>query len=854
VERVRSQGPGSEANSSLKLTAAEQQVQQPGELAAIPELTAERSLGRLLTNGSLATRARLVTRLQRTVGNSAVVHHVLQREPPASPAAPPAPAAAPDSPRGLIDQAKQSQKAEDIMKISDFGPASEDERVLFINILVQSTEGPVELRHAFYNIWSAFGDLNGIAAAATRHLYEFQLCVQRGMKFDPELWGIARAERDAFVTDIKELCTQNLEANHDFVQKRAASMGVVEGGEPPLSDAEITALRRDIQAMAFHVWSLLQSQRKLTTIRVGDAVVSGKRMPATFDPAGPHPESGVGEIDQKRWGQLKAEWDEAENEISDVCSKYPEVYEAKAEGEQQLLDLSRIVPDKFGEREKQLMQTLFQRVDDAQRQINDDDLDYLGLSAAHAQLFAGKSATAARKWGDANGFDQWAAKRLVADHADAKEKGQAFVGGVETVLLLVATFASGGMALALVGLSAGLSAAQAVAAASEASKLETVSKSTPLKGTALVTQAEVDAKKIEAADKLVEATVTLLAAGADLLGDEVKAARLKSLVGDSPEAAAALERLRVKVPDATKLEGLLQKSDGAGELDRLLGQVPDVDRLGQLLDARANGRARLRSMRGQYGDALAKDESLQKRLDGIEQQLKDVNAVESASTHLEQLEADLAKTSGQQMLETGWKTGEQATPDAIRQGTVRMEDHPDFQQVKSDLASRGFELRDGDSARVVIREVLNQDGDVVRVERYVLMPKGSRFLDLEHEVGHVRQLTENFAGKPPPTERVIEMPDGSIRAAKDLGGVLNTWQNSILEYHNRLDEFLRLQARGVDEALLKEHAQGVAKWRKEAIGQGMTRGITKPTWTAEHVPDLQSLSNRYAQAGGPALE
>ncbi len=100
------------------------------------------------------------------------------------------------------------------------------------------------------------------------------------------------------------------------------------------------------------------------------------------------------------------------------------------------------------------------------------------------------------------------------------------------------------------------------------------------------------------------------------------------------------------MPNASKLEPLIQKSDGAAELVRLLAQVPDVDRLGPLLDARGKARARLSSMRGAYSDVLARDASLQKRLDGIEQQLKDVNAMEAASTELEQLEADLAKTSG----------------------------------------------------------------------------------------------------------------------------------------------------------------------------------------------------------------
>jgi Uncharacterized conserved protein len=208
-------------------------------------------------------------------------------------------------------------------------------------------------------------------------------------------------------------------------------------------------------------------------------------------------------------------------------------------------------------------------------------------------------------------------------------------------------------------------------------------------------------------------------------------------------------------------------------------------------------------------------------------------------------------------LDTGAKTGEPATPETIRQGTVAMEDHPQYAELMAEVRNKGFEVREipGDP-HVSVVEVVNEAGEVIRVEKVLFVRRGMRFLDLEHEVGHIRQVTERFgADKVLPTERVMEYPDGR-RKVLTSGEFMTEWQNPIVEYHNRLVEFIRLAERGADESLLREHARGVAEWRQAYWNKGLKggRSPSRREWTNTHFGDIGELQTRYNQLGGSGYE
>ena len=208
-------------------------------------------------------------------------------------------------------------------------------------------------------------------------------------------------------------------------------------------------------------------------------------------------------------------------------------------------------------------------------------------------------------------------------------------------------------------------------------------------------------------------------------------------------------------------------------------------------------------------------------------------------------------------LGTDAKQGLDPTPNTIREGSVRMEQHPNYENTVVELGSLEFELEftKGDPY-VEVREVLNPEGETIRVEKKVYARKGMRYLDLEHEYGHVRQLTERFDEQPLPTIRVIEYPDGRVKDISDQGRALTTWQNTITEYHNRLDEFLRLQKRDASPELLKEHAQGVRYWREQYLNKGLKggRSPSRKSWVQEHFSDIPTLESRYKDAVGYTLE
>jgi hypothetical protein len=209
-------------------------------------------------------------------------------------------------------------------------------------------------------------------------------------------------------------------------------------------------------------------------------------------------------------------------------------------------------------------------------------------------------------------------------------------------------------------------------------------------------------------------------------------------------------------------------------------------------------------------------------------------------------------------METGAKGGQEPTPETIRDGSVRMEEHPNYDATMKEVSDAGFKVVETEKApHVTVREIVDPAGNRIRLEKELHVNKGMRFLDLEHELGHIRQLTQRFGGEAHPTERWIERPDGTRTEVKNPPGadVLTKWQDAATEYHNRLDEYLRLEGRGAGEGLLREHAEGIGKHREIYIDK-VTKGNspTKKGWVSTHLGDLPDLVRRYAASRGPSLE
>jgi hypothetical protein len=202
-------------------------------------------------------------------------------------------------------------------------------------------------------------------------------------------------------------------------------------------------------------------------------------------------------------------------------------------------------------------------------------------------------------------------------------------------------------------------------------------------------------------------------------------------------------------------------------------------------------------------------------------------------------------------LATGAEKGLGPTPETIQIGTVQMEAHPRYAQEVAELANKGFRVEHtSGSPHVSVVEVVSQGGEVLRVERIVYVTPKMRFLDFEHEIGHVRQFTERLQNRLLPTERVLE--DGR----KVTGKVFTSWMDAITEYHNRLEEYLRLVQNGASRDLLKKHAEGVRKHRLLYRDKGLKgrRSPSQMEWGNTHFPDIPELEAAYGKAGGRELE
>ena len=219
--------------------------------------------------------------------------------------------------------------------------------------------------------------------------------------------------------------------------------------------------------------------------------------------------------------------------------------------------------------------------------------------------------------------------------------------------------------------------------------------------------------------------------------------------------------------------------------------------------------------------------------------MMDVNMPKETMTALSNFGKKIAagfKGKAFELMRTGAKLGKEASPDTIRTGEVKMEQHPNFQTLLDELKQMGYEFRYNDkgNAHAAFIAIFDKDGNLIRTEKYVTLEQGSRFIDLEHEVGHVKQLEGNLQGKVP-TESYLQRENGTLK--KMNSNQLTTKQNIITEYENRLAEIQRLKDRGAGPELIKEHEDGIIPWQKD-YNQIMKYGGKDAQWAKDNFPNI----------------
>ncbi len=210
--------------------------------------------------------------------------------------------------------------------------------------------------------------------------------------------------------------------------------------------------------------------------------------------------------------------------------------------------------------------------------------------------------------------------------------------------------------------------------------------------------------------------------------------------------------------------------------------------------------------------------------------------------------AETAPSHGQ-ALETEARQGLPKSVESVANGTVEMELHPRYSEIVGEANKRGFKIQNGDGAKVEILELRDERGKVLETKKTIYVKPKMRFLDLEHEFDHVLQL-EKIGD--PATERMVQLDNGAKRRpiGNESQGIVTTRQNSILEYHNRLKEMLRLIDKKAPADVLKEHAKGVNEWRINAEDAGLGRDESRiNAFARDNFPEIKEWEHRYMREG-----
>ncbi len=221
------------------------------------------------------------------------------------------------------------------------------------------------------------------------------------------------------------------------------------------------------------------------------------------------------------------------------------------------------------------------------------------------------------------------------------------------------------------------------------------------------------------------------------------------------------------------------------------------------------------------------------------------------------------------------KIGEDYSDYSVKVGTIRMREHPNFHTLENKINQQEFEIRETEliggkeveveNVRIENIKLIDANNQYLGAEKILYAKPNMRYLDLEHEVGHIEQLSKLANAKltkPSSSGRdlytgilytgIIEIKNNGTRKqwkpskCNNQIDIMKDWQNIILEYDNRLQEFLRLHERNATSELLREHSQrinlGVDYWKEES-DKIVARKRSRKEWAQDNFSEVMHGSN-----------
>ncbi len=453
-------------------------IRAPLAPGARPALSAHRSLAELtddpwmdaahrgsvaFTGGGLGP---VQARGEITPGEPAAAGPVQRKEAPDT--------SAPDQASPLA-RARQTRDIDDIQDVDDFGPASTNERLAFLGVLLaQDWVGPLD-EAAIERIWAAFGPR--VLDIASQHRDLWDQSIDRGSELDA--LPAVEATEAKFRADVCLLAHDILRRNEAHVLAEMEALNVTEddaidpaGSVIPEEDQEEHLAH--LQWCAYELLAARHALDELRRVPVGYGWITNEfgthPVPAYFDPAQPPPDGhdadvsaeihGAGEM--HAWTEVKAHHDRLQAAIAILAGESPALYAPAAQDDTvRLADMAAAPADEARQTMAATLRELLANIRATMPKLG-GDLDDRDLAPLHERLFQGAPGASGTDW--SNPLHQSIAREVVEGHENAQFWLSLGLGTAAAAAFVVAELATFGGATFFIAGGAGLAAGGAMAA------------------------------------------------------------------------------------------------------------------------------------------------------------------------------------------------------------------------------------------------------------------------------------------------------------------------------------------------------------------------------------------------------
>ncbi len=492
-----------------------------------------------------------------------------------------------------LTRARQTRDIDDIQDVDDFGPASTNERLAFLGVLLaQYWVGPLD-EAAIERIWAAFGPR--VLDIASQHRELWDQSIERGAELD-KLPAVKKTGAQ-FRADVSLLAHDILRRNEAHVLAEMEALNVTEndaidpaGSVIPEEDQEEHLAH--LQWCAYELLAARHALDELRRVPVGYGSITNEfgvhRVPAYFDPAQPPPDGhdadvsaeihGAGEM--HAWAEVKAHHDRLQAAITTLAGESPALYAPAAQDDTaRLADMAAAPADEARQTMAASLRELLANIRATMPKLG-GDLDDRDLAPLHERLFQGAPGASGTRW--SNPLHQSIAREVVEGHEDAQFWLSLGLGTAAAAAFVVAELATFGGATFFIAGGAGLAAGGVMAARGweQWDDLSTAANASTSEQGQIVSQTQADAALTSAVIDsafafldLVPALQAVRAATAARHGIETAAGQGMEALARGGETSGALvardgagESIEQTARQGGETSGELVARDGAGEI------------------------------------------------------------------------------------------------------------------------------------------------------------------------------------------------------------------------------------------------------------------------------------------------